>query len=446
MAFSRRNTSADGLYCRAWTCATTADLAALAALVGNPGAPHRGDFAFVTANSTWYVWTDDNVWQKFTPLAAADLSNGVTGSGAIVLATTPALLGTPTAPTPAATDNSTTLATTAYVTTGIANAIAAVNPAMAVQAATNAILPNSPVYVNGVSGIGATITSGSVNTTLVVDGYTPLLGDRILVKNESSGGGLGASKNGVYTVTTLGALAVKWVLTRALDYDQPSDINNTGAIPVVNGTANAQTQWVVTSAVATIGIDPITYTQFSLNPTTLVTAASALTSTALVIGSGGQAEQVDGNWTIEQTGHSLSSSKQPRASAYNSAVQSVPTGAFTTITFDSEDFNVGAMHSTSVNSSRMTVPTGGAGLYYIRTKLRFALAGETQVAIQLLKNGSAISIHDETPVSDVEVSSMQVLAAGDYIEVQAFHDAAGNINIGSGVRQAASELQIVKLW
>lgn len=53
-------------------------------------------------------------------LAAADLSNGVTGSGAVVLAASPTLTGTPalaaaTATTPATNDNSTKVATTAYV-------------------------------------------------------------------------------------------------------------------------------------------------------------------------------------------------------------------------------------------------------------------------------------------------------------------------------------------
>lgn len=48
-------------------------------------------------------------------LAASDLSNGVTGSGAVVLAASPTLTGAPLAPTPATTDSSTKLATTAYV-------------------------------------------------------------------------------------------------------------------------------------------------------------------------------------------------------------------------------------------------------------------------------------------------------------------------------------------
>lgn len=193
-----------------------------------------------------------------------------TGTGTVaVLQTSPGLLGVPTAPTPAATDNSTTVPTTAYVTTAIANAIAAVNPAVAVQAATAAVLPNAPTYNNGVAGIGATLTSTTM-TALVVDGYTVLLNDRILVKNQAS-----AFQNGVYVMTTLGTGAVFWILTRALDFDQPSDINNSGLIPVNNnGTVNAKTGWFVTSTVATIGTDAINFTQFAVNSANIVTASA----------------------------------------------------------------------------------------------------------------------------------------------------------------------------
>lgn len=199
----------------------------------------------------------------------------ITSTGASSIISSVSLTGNPTAVTQTAGDNSTRIATDAFVTTAVNNAIAGVNPAVAVQAATNAILPNSPTYLNGVSGIGATITAGVTNTTLVVDGYTPTLNQRILVKNEASGGGLGAADNGVYFLSTVAALGIAWVLTRALDYDQPSDINNTGAIPVINGTANVSTTWVLTSSVATVGTDPLTYTEFSLNPAVLITTSTA---------------------------------------------------------------------------------------------------------------------------------------------------------------------------
>lgn len=192
-----------------------------------------------------------------------------TGAVVVSISNNVALPGNPTAATQSSTDNSTRVATTAFVGTAVSNAVAGVNPAVAVQAASAAVLPNSPTYSNGVSGVGATLTSGS-NTALIVDGYTVLINDRVLVKNQTS-----AFQNGVYTQTTLGTGLVPWVLMRALDYNQSSDINNTGAVPVVNGTANTNTSWLLTSKVTTVGTDSLTYTQFSIAPNTIVTSTAS---------------------------------------------------------------------------------------------------------------------------------------------------------------------------
>lgn len=198
-----------------------------------------------------------------------DVTGSGTGSFATTIRSSVSLAGSPTTTTQATTDNSTKIATTAYVTTGIANAVAGVNPAVAVQAATTAAGDTSGLtYNNGVSGIGATFT-GSNNTALTIDGYTfTTLGQRLLVKNDTHSPS--GAFNGVYYVTQVQTAILPPILTRALDYDTPSDINNTGAIPVVNGTANALTSWLLTSQITTVGTDPLTYSQFSYSPTRVI--------------------------------------------------------------------------------------------------------------------------------------------------------------------------------
>ena len=199
-------------------------------------------------------------WNQNTTGTASNLSG------------TPALPNGTTGTAQAAGDNTTKLATDSFVHTEVANAIAGVNPAVAVQAATpGTVLPNTPTFTSVASGIGSFFTS-STNSVLVVDGYTPILGDRILVKNQSA-----TQNNGVYKVTQLGVASVlPWIITRALDFDQPSDINNTGAIPIINGTAGQiRTQWVVSSQVNTVDTDPIVFTQFGSDPTTLITTSTA---------------------------------------------------------------------------------------------------------------------------------------------------------------------------
>jgi hypothetical protein len=201
--------------------------------------------------------------------AFTDISGTATGAQIPATAAASTIGSSSTTDTQAATDNSTKIATTAYVTTAVANAIAGINPAVSVAAATTATLPNSPTYNNGVGGIGATLTSGT-NSVLVLDAYTPTLNQRILDKDETT-----AANRGVYTVTQLGVNGVApWILTRALDFDQPSDINSTGAIPVVNGTTNASTSWVQTATIATVGTDALTFAQFSYAPSAVALLAS----------------------------------------------------------------------------------------------------------------------------------------------------------------------------
>lgn len=87
----------------------------------------------------------------------------------------------------------------------------------------------------------------------VVDGVTLVAGDRVLVKNQDT-----ASQNGIYVVQSSGAAV------RATDFDAPAEVDGGDFIFVTNGTVSANTGWVQTSTgVATIGTDPIYFTQFS---------------------------------------------------------------------------------------------------------------------------------------------------------------------------------------
>lgn len=197
-----------------------------------------------------------------------------TGSGSVVLATAPTMTS-PVVGTQSQGDASTKAASTAYVDTAIANALAGVNPAVAVQAATTAAGDTSGfTYNNGVSGVGATFT-GSINTAVTIDGYTfTALGQRLLVKNDTQSPS--GAFNGVYYVTQVQTGILPPILTRALDYNTPSDMNNTGAIPVINGTTNGTTSWVLTSLVVTVGTTPLTFTKFTRNPADYLLVANNL--------------------------------------------------------------------------------------------------------------------------------------------------------------------------
>ena len=152
--------------------------------------------------------------------------------------------------------NSTDITNKLYVD----NTLNSVNYHAAANYATTADL-GAVTYNNGTSGVGATITKTTPFATLLIDGANPTVGQRILVKNETSG-----QYNGVYTVTNVGSVVTGWILTRATDYDQTGTGANEIApgdyIFVISGTANANTAWIQsTDLPITIGTTPIAFVQ-----------------------------------------------------------------------------------------------------------------------------------------------------------------------------------------
>jgi hypothetical protein len=196
-------------------------------------------------------------------------STGVAQVAAGTWSVSTALASGTTAITQTQLDNSTKVATTAYTDLAVSNAVAGVNPAVAVLASSTASITGTYTQVGG--GIGDTFTVTATGA-FTLDGISiNTIGQRVLLKDQSP-----ASQNGVYTATVVGATGISPVFTRALDYDTPSDVNNTGTIPVQSGTSNTTTSWLLISQVTSIGSagSSLTYAKFSLAPSTLVTASS----------------------------------------------------------------------------------------------------------------------------------------------------------------------------
>ena len=109
-----------------------------------------------------------------------------------------------------------------------------------------------------------TLSSAFANNS-TVDGVTLATGDRILLKNQSTG-----SENGIYTVNSSGAP------TRATDFDADSEVTGGAFFFAEEGTVNADNGFVLTNDGAiTVGTTALTFTQFS--GAGQVIAGSALT-------------------------------------------------------------------------------------------------------------------------------------------------------------------------
>lgn len=153
----------------------------------------------------------------------------------------------------------------------------------AVNWATVAVLSGTPTYANGASGVGATLTEVGTGA-LSVDGNSPAAGDRVLVKNQAS-----AFQNGIYAVTATGSGIASYVLTRATDYNTPTEITPGIVTYVLSGTANTDTTWAVSYAPPlVIGTNSLTYTE---------SAGTNGTVTSITLGGG-----LDGLSPITTTG------------------------------------------------------------------------------------------------------------------------------------------------
>lgn len=123
-----------------------------------------------------------------------------------------------------------------------------------VSAATDSLL--SANYFNGTNGILGELAAVS-NGFLQIGSYSPIVGDIILVKNQTS-----ALENGAYKVTDIGSASTKWNMFRTSGYDQPIKIGIGDLFLVTNGNYDGST-FVQTEDVSDVGVSSIKFSEFT---------------------------------------------------------------------------------------------------------------------------------------------------------------------------------------
>ncbi len=132
-----------------------------------------------------------------------------------------------------------------------------------------------------------------------------------------------------------------------------------------------------------------------------------------------------------------------------SATQTIPNNTCTTVTWDVEFFDPLNMHDNSVNNSRITVPT--SGVYAVYGTLKYLTSSVGVRSLSFRVNGATpLRTTNTYPATSsfglwFQVSDVIELAAGDYVEVDAFHTAGGNLDIDGTSQEAVAAFSVTKV-
>jgi hypothetical protein len=207
-----------------------------------------------------------------------------------------------------------------------------------------------------------------------------------------------------------------------------------GAVQLENSTSSTS---ITTAAVPASVKSAYDLADGAIAKSTVTTAGdiiyrNATVPTRLGIGTAGQILQVNSGatapeWTTLATG-SFVGCRVTRATTS----QSIANATDTAVLFNNETFDTTAFHSTSTNTSRITIPSGKGGYYQFNANVTFA-SGSGNRELNIFKNGARVSYGPFPGSSSTSTASATstVLAGavGDYFEVFVYQDSGGALNL-----------------
>jgi len=132
-----------------------------------------------------------------------------------------------------------------------------------------------------------------------------------------------------------------------------------------------------------------------------------------------------------------------------SVAQSIPNSAVTDILFDVEAFDIGGLHSTSVNTDRITIPAGGAGLWMFGFTVSWA-DNATGIRNCFMKRNNASGDRygntsftaGSTGAAAQNGTTLIRLVATDFMELAAFQTSGGALNVNGD----ATNVGLTTFW
>lgn len=195
--------------------------------------------------------------------------------------------------------------------------------------------------------------------------------------------------------------------------------------------------------------DPVADLVTTAGDTLYATAADTLAR--LGIGTAGQVLQVNSGATAPEWVTPTGGSTFVGCFIYGSGLSTVSVPDNTSVVIDLPDelYDTNGFHSTTTNTSRITVPAGQAGYYYIEGKLAYQPGSQTKLSTLLKVSGNGIYANAMDGAggdfnSDVPAATVYYLAEGDYVEIQARQIGGGTQTVKRG-NETETSLMIAKL-
>jgi len=126
---------------------------------------------------------------------------------------------------------------------------------------------------------------------------------------------------------------------------------------------------------------------------------------------------------------------------YMDVNQSLTNNTVTNLNWGAEEFDTDAFHSTSSNTSRITIPSGKAGKYLFAWSVAYSANATGIRETALRKNGTSISYQDFPVSSNASETNMTATyianaAVADYFELAGYQNTGGALDVRSGSNRA----------
>jgi len=145
--------------------------------------------------------------------------------------------------------------------------------------------------------------------------------------------------------------------------------------------------------------------------------------------------------SANQTNSGSTSVGRTAVMATDTSTSNLASASWTLMSFASEEYDTRAAHSTSSNTSRLTVPNGESGLYQIHGMVTADYAATTKsFSLQVRKNaagsssGGTLIAQATTALSDnnyvisvATINTVVRLTASDYVELFVHQNTAGSL-------------------